>query len=183
MSAERLLELLTHLMEHGEIGPGKWDIDGDVVDTRAGEAPPPKPPGAIPDARGPYSKALVQLLRSQPARARVLDDVLALVGKARDDDFKAFLAAYAHHQEWDIDCGDWLMDAAELWDDGSIQIGTSGGGDPYLMRGRQSIVMSHETGEEETYYGLEGLLAELVFQAHDGGRGTDLDAITGEEAY
>ena len=51
------------------------------------------------------------------------------------------------------------------------------------MRGRQSIVVWHETGEEETYSGFEGLLGDLIFRAHDSGSSTDLDAITGEEPY
>ena len=172
ISAGRLLEVLTHLMEHGEIGPGKWETDGEIVDTQS-----------APEPRGRYSKALIQLMKKTPARKHPLDQVLALIGKAQDDDFKAFLDAFAHHQAYGVSCGDWMFSTPEAWDNGDIQIGTSGGGDPYLMRGRQSIVVWHETGEEETYSGFEGLLADLVFRAHDRGKGTDLDAITGEEPY
>ena len=196
ITPERLLEVLTHLMQHGEVGPGRWDHDGRIVDTRDDATIPsetkstgmkstekPKPSTKVPEPRGRYTKALIQLMKKTPARKHALDDVLALIAKAQDADFKAYLHAFAHHQAYGVDCGDWMFSTPETWDNGDIQIGTSGGGDPYLMRGHRSIVVWHETGEEETYSGFEGLLADLVFRAHDGGSGTDLDAITGEAPY
>lgn len=192
VTPERLLEVLSYLMEHEEVGPGKWDGDSNFTDSELVDLAKVDPgladalkadQNAPPQAYGTYSQALITLLKQKPARSKVLTDVLALIPKAGDANFRAYLHAYAHHGKlYAVECGDWDMDTPELQGK-EIFIGKTGAGDHYLMRGSKAIVVLHETGEEETYLGFEGLLSDLVFRAHDGGTATDLDAITGEEPY
>jgi hypothetical protein len=130
VSVPRLTEVLVAYAREGERPPGRW------MDERGRPEPPqPRPwDGPPPRARGPSTSALIEQITRGGRRAEPLQEVLTLMRQTRDDDLRAYLYAYAHHEGADqASRGDWWPAEPRLRGR-DVQIGILASGEPVVAR-------------------------------------------------
>jgi hypothetical protein len=139
---ERLVEVLVGYVRDAERPPGRWlDEQG-----RPEDAPDAPWEGPRPRASGRDTERLVREIEQRPRRAQPLPEVLALLRQTRDDDLRAWLYAYAHHEGADsVTRGDWWPERPQMRGR-DVQIGILASGDPVVARRKGGVELISPDG-------------------------------------
>lgn len=134
------------------------------------------------EAEGAYTKALVQVLRQQKKNPNRDPAILDIAATMKDPDLAAYLEAAAEHQSFRVNVTYHFEVEIEEWDDGTIIIAKTAGGDVYTTDGKLVTFVSHEVPSERGEgSSLEDLLIELVWNARDNGDRTMICDLVGDD--
>ena len=177
LSPERLREVVLHFIAHdGELIDGNWSGAEDNAPLPASDATDTG--GGV---WGVYTQALIQLVQRYPMREAFDEGIVALADRLeRQANLQGYLNALAvYNAAVTYDLHDFWGREPKLQGD-KIFLGIIANGDQVLASDDGVEVVSHESGESQTFYDFEDFLCELVYLAHEEGEATSLDEITGE---